>query len=77
MKRIALITALVLAALPAQAACVAEYKATQSNPLRLDYGFITLPEGVCTVAEAERYVRSLLAGRGWTLEKILSVSDSG
>lgn len=77
MKKLALITLLAFAALPAHAACRAEYKATRDNPLQLDYGFVTLPDGVCTVAEAEPYVRATLAERGWTLEKILSVTDDG
>ncbi len=75
MKRIALILALVLAtaAAPASAACKVEYKAKRDNPLRLDYGVVEIPDSACRPRAARAYVREMLAEKGWTLLKILSV----
>lgn len=68
-----------MAALPAQAACYADYKAKKDNPLQLHYGVIALPDSACSSARAAaRAVASRLAGSGWTLLNIVSVfGDEG
>jgi len=79
MKKIVTIAALVMAlsASQASAACVAEYKAKRDNPLRLDYGTVTIPDDACTVAAAQAIVSEQLAQRGWTLLSIVSVKKDG
>ena len=62
-----------LSATSASAACVAEYKAKRDNPLRLDYGTVTVPGDDCTVSAVQSAVKAELAARGWTLLSILSV----
>lgn len=59
----------------AVADCTAEYKAKQDNPLRLEHGTLTVA-GPCTVDAATPKVREALQQRGWTLLKVLSVSDT-
>ena len=61
----------------ANAACVAEYKAKQDNPLRLDHGTVTVQGNDCTKSGVEAAVRDALASRGWILLSILSVRQSG
>ena len=64
---------LMLAALPAQAACYADYKAKTDNPLRLHYGVAQISDGACGnrgAAAAELSPR--LAAGGWTLLDIVS-----
>ena len=79
MKRIITILALTMAlsATAASAACVAEYKAKRDNPLRLDYGTVTVSGDTCTAAAVRGAVSAQLASRGWTLLSILSVRQSG
>ena len=63
----------VLAALPAQAACYADYKAKTDNPLRLHYGVAQISDAACGnrgAAAAELSPR--LAAGGWTLLDIVS-----
>jgi hypothetical protein len=75
MKRFALPLLLALAAaLPAQAACYADYKAKRDNPLRLQYGVIELPDSACGdrgAAEAE--VRARLSSSGWELLNVVGI----
>jgi hypothetical protein len=75
MKRFALALLLALAAaLPAQAACYADYKAKRDNPLRLQYGVIELPDSACGdrgAAEAE--VRARLSSSGWELLNVVGI----
>jgi hypothetical protein len=74
MKPIALAIFLGLAALPAQAACYADYKAKQDNPLRLQYGVIELPDSACGSRDAaEAEVRARLAGAGWELLNVVGI----
>jgi hypothetical protein len=74
MKPIALAIFLGLAALPAQAACYADYKAKQDNPLRLQYGVIELPDSACGSRDAaEVEVRARLAGAGWELLNVVGI----
>ncbi|MEX0280702.1 MAG: hypothetical protein AB3N13_05870 [Arenibacterium sp.] len=56
----------------ASAACYADYKAKQDNPLRLHYGVIEL-QGPCRPAPARREVADRLGASGWTLLNIVSV----
>lgn len=75
MTRIALALLLSLAAaLPAQAACYADYKAKRDNPLRLHYGVIELPDPACgSRAAAEEALRSRLSGSGWELLNVVEI----
>lgn len=66
-----------LSASAASAACIAEYKAKRDNPLRLDYGTVTVAGSNCTKAGVQSAVRAQLAAQGWTLLSILSVQESG
>lgn len=69
---LALATAFVLLALPAQAACYADYKAKQDNPLRLHYGVMQLPDSACGRGAGAEVARRL-AAQGWTLLNVVSV----
>ncbi|PRX37343.1 hypothetical protein SAMN05216257_101366 [Meinhardsimonia xiamenensis] len=73
MKPLVLTLTLTLAAAPAAAGCKVEYKAKRDDPLRLEYGIVEIPQSACTPEAAREHVEKLLAGRGWTLLKILSV----
>lgn len=60
----------------AQAACFADYKAKQDNPLRLQYGIIELPDAACgSVSAARAYAAPVIARSGWTLLQIESIFD--
>lgn len=75
MTRILLIlTALVFSAAAAQAACFADYKAKQDDPLRLQYGVAEIT-GACTVDSARAELEQRLASNGWQLLTILGVFD--
>jgi len=66
--------ALMLSTTIAQAACYADYKAKQDDPLRLHYGVAEL-RGDCSVGSAESQLRDRLAGNGWQLLNVLGVFD--
>lgn len=57
----------------AQATCTVEYKAKQDNPLRLSVGTVQVSSCERDAAEAE--ARAILAQRGWTLLKVLTVKE--
>jgi hypothetical protein len=59
----------------ASAACTAEYKAKQDDPLRLEHGTVEIA-GDCTVEAAMLELKEVLEAKGWTLLKVLSVKDS-
>lgn len=62
-----------LIASTAQAACFADYKAKQDNPLRLHYGVIALSDAACTrTAAARAEAAPRIAAAGWTLLNIVS-----
>lgn len=62
------------AALPAQAACYADYKAKRDNPLRLHYGVIELPDAACGGAGAAAGEISRRISRdGWTLLNVMAI----
>ena len=73
-KTLLMAGALGAAAQAASAACIAEYKAKQDNPLRLEHGTIEV-QAPCTIEDATPQVASELEARGWTLLKVLSVSE--
>lgn len=74
MKRIFALAAVSLAlAGPAQAACYADYKAKQDDPLRLHYGVAQI--STCSTQAARRELRPRLAQAGWQLLNIVSVFD--
>ena len=58
----------------AQAACYADYKAKQDNPLRLHYG-VTEVSGDCSTSSAERQLGNRLERDGWQLSNVLGVFD--
>lgn len=60
-------------ALPAQAACYADYKAKQDSPLRLHYGVVELPDAACTPAAAQSEIAQRLRGTGWTVLTVMSI----
>ena len=60
---------------PAYAACFADYKAKQDNPLKLHYGVAEI-EGACTKANAAAELNARLQQGGWVLLNVLSVFDS-
>lgn len=74
MKTLTLIALLALVASPASAACYADYKAKQDNPLRLHYGVAELPDAACgSAGAAAAALAPRLAQNGWTLLNILSI----
>jgi hypothetical protein len=69
--------ALALLASPAGAACYADYKAKQDNPLRLQYGVIQLSDAACDNARAAQAEVAARIGRdGWQLLNVMSVFGS-
>ncbi|MFQ6550799.1 hypothetical protein AAD018_000470 [Aestuariibius insulae] len=68
------LTALVLLASPAQAACYADYKAKQDDPLRLHYGVVEISEP-CNRNNARSQLERRLDGTGWQLLNVVSVFD--
>lgn len=72
---IALAVALFLTPALAQAACIAEYKAKRDNPLELYFDTARI-SGPCTVANARAQLETILAVRGLTLLKVVSVRDN-
>jgi hypothetical protein len=70
LKPLALV-ALMAFALPAQAACYAEYKASKDDPLRLHYGVMEV--SACDPGAAKPEVKARLKAAGWKLLNVLSV----
>ncbi|WP_394178880.1 hypothetical protein [Yoonia maritima] len=58
----------------AQAACYADYKAKQDDPLRLHYG-VTEVRDDCSIQSAEDQLRPALQRDGWQLLNVLGVFD--
>ncbi|MDZ4096029.1 MAG: hypothetical protein U1D35_14110 [Paracoccaceae bacterium] len=74
MIRLVFAAALALAlAPPAQAACYADYKAKQDDPLRLHYGVAEVPDNACNKGAAGKVLAPRLARGGWTLLNVLSI----
>lgn len=77
MKTVSFIAALALGvglALPASAACYADYKARRDNPLELHYGVAQI-SGACTRANAQAELSARLKRDGWRLLNVLQVFD--
>lgn len=74
MRTYALSFALTFAAASSQAACYADYKAKQDDPLRLHYGVAEI-QGDCTAANAEALLTERLAVDGWLLLNVLGTFD--
>ena len=69
-----IVRALVLSALmagSANAACYADYKAKQDNPLRLHYGVAEVSG--CSAGAARGELQQRLARQGWTLLQVMGV----
>jgi len=64
----------VVSAHAAQAACFADYKAKQDDPLRLHYGVAEV-RGECSVNNATLQLSERLGEAGWALLNIVSVFD--
>jgi hypothetical protein len=62
------------AAASAQAACYADYKAKQDDPLRLQYGVAEI-RGECSVSGATEELAGRLSSDGWQLLEVLDVFD--
>lgn len=74
MIRLFAATAFILAlSAPAQAACYADYKAKQNDPLRLHYGVAEIPDNACNKGAAAGVLAPRLARGGWTLLNVLSI----
>lgn len=58
----------------AQAACFADYKAKQDDPLRLQYGVAEI-RGDCDIETAEAELEPRLAEGGWQLLQVMGVFD--
>ncbi|MEH6833536.1 MAG: hypothetical protein V7657_03000 [Falsihalocynthiibacter arcticus] len=74
MKHIIFAIAL-LGAAPASAACYADYKAKQDNPLRLHYGVVKLTDDTCEKSAAGSVIAKRIGKDGWTLLTVISVFD--
>lgn len=68
------LTLLVLTATAGQAACYADYKAKQDDPLRLHYGVARI-DGACDASAAAAELRPRLSAGGWQLLNVLSTFD--
>ncbi len=60
-------------ALPASAACYADYKASKDDPLRLHYGVMEVPDSACDPGAAAGEIRGRLQSDGWKLLNVMSV----
>ena len=60
----------------ANAACYADYKAKQDNPLRLHYGVVKLPGSACdSKSAAKRAVAKKIGRDGWKVLSLLGIFD--
>ncbi len=69
---LALVAAMAFA-LPASAACYADYKASMDDPLRLHYGVMGVSDDACNGGNAKAEVRGRLDAAGWKLLNVLAV----
>ena len=74
MTRIVITFLALMAATTAQAACFADYKAKQDDPLRLHYGVIEL-RGPCEPEAAQAEVTERIAVDGWQLLTVETIFD--
>jgi hypothetical protein len=78
MKKLILKTAVMVMALSttAHAACYADYKAKQDNPLKLHYGVMKLSSGDCGgVGNPKAVVSQRLSQNGWKLLNVMGTFD--
>lgn len=78
MKKLSVITAtcFLAMAMSAQAACYADYKAKQDNPLKLHYGVMKLSDGDCgSLGNPRAIMGKRLGQNGWTLLNVLDTFD--
>ena len=68
-----------IAALPASAACYADYRAQTTNPTRFHYGVAQISNGACgNTGAAFNELSGRLQQNGWTLVDVLSTfGDEG
>ena len=59
----------------ASANCYADYKAKQSNPLKLHYGVAEIFGGACDLSVAKSQISERIESDGWTLLKVMEVFD--
>lgn len=72
-----LISCVVLSAAPLQAACFADYKAKQDNPLKLHYGVIELGDALCDdLAGARTQIAQRIGRDGWQLLSVMGIFDA-
>lgn len=65
--------ALAFLAAPAAAACYADYRAQQQNPVRFHYGVAQVPDSACgNPAAAAQVLGARLQQNGWILVDVLS-----
>ena len=65
---------LIVVASSASAECYADYKAKRDDPLRLHYGVIKVPDGMCSDrSAAAKYIETQLKKSDWTLLSVLSI----
>ena len=77
MRHALLALPIVLLALPADAACFADYQAKRDAPLRLHYGTMQIA-GDCNPAAAAAEAAPRLARGGWTLLQVIGTfGESG
>lgn len=69
---LAFAAALAMAA-PAEAACYAQYKAKQDNPLRFHVGVAELADADCSKPAAKAALAPRLAQGGWTLLNVIAI----
>lgn len=74
MKKLCSILLAIGLAQNASAACYADYKAKQDDPLRLSYGVVEI-FGACTVENSTSEIQSKISADGWTLLTVVSVFD--
>ena len=73
---LASLAVLLMLAGPLQAACYADYKAKQENPLKLHYGVMQVDISPCVMSENVRSsVSKRLSAAGWQLLQVQSVFD--
>ena len=73
---LAALATLLLIASPASAACYADYKAKQENPLKLHYGVVQVDISPCAMSDnVTAQVRQRLQSAGWQLLQVQSVFD--
>lgn len=77
MKHRLLILAVALAvacsASAVSAACVVEYKAKRTSPTEYRHATMSVPDELCSLADARPYVEEKLSASGWTLLSIVKV----